>query len=559
VKLRSFFYILGATVIILLGVATASFAWILADSPLSLLKGGVLREPMAAIFVPKQAPVMVSLLVNPERLESFGQLIATPANRRRSHQQIKDLEKSLLGKTGLNYQKEIKPWLGEEITLAVTSLDFDRDTDNGIQPGYLLAIQSKDGERAKEFLQASYSKQAVSGKFDLVFELYKGVNLIYQRPLTAGDNNRFLASAVVGDTVLFANNIKVLREALNNVQVPDLNLKNSPDYREALKNITEPRIAIVYGNLPPLSAWISNQPVPESPEAKQRLATAFTLKSGGIVAQTALIGVLGQDDQAPILSSPVGALSFIGENSLLVAASRDLNRFWTQVEEGLEADSPLQELITQVLNRFQSPLGLNLPEDVFSWVRGEYSLALVPSSKGMEPDSVFLGERVMGVEVDSAIEHLDELARSRGYNVVNLPLLDRTVTAWTKLTTAVPGGKAQLETIVTGVHTRVDNYEIIASSVEAMGLALSAQKNPILGSGKFRQAITALPAENDGYFYVDWRQLQPVIEAKFPIVRVLELSIKPLFNNLRSLTISSQGSENSVRRGTIFFNLGVKS
>ncbi|CCH94568.1 hypothetical protein MICCA_3890001 [Microcystis aeruginosa PCC 9432] len=53
--------------------------------------------------------------------------------------------------------------------------------------------------------------------------------------------------------------------------------------------------------------------------------------------------------------------------------------------------------------------------------------------------------------------------------------------------------------------------------------------------------------------------MQPVIEAKFPIVRVLELSIKPLFNNLRSLTISSQGSENSVHRGTIFFNLGVKS
>jgi hypothetical protein len=115
----------------------------------------------------------------------------------------------------------------------------------------------------------------------------------------------------------------------------------------------------------------------------------------------------------------------------------------------------------------------------------------------MEPDSVFVGERVMGVEVDTAIANLAELARSRGYNVVTR------MTAWTKLTTAVPGGKAQLETIVTGVHTRVDNYEIIASSVEAMGLALSAQKNPILSSGKFRQAITALPAENDGYFYVD--------------------------------------------------------
>ncbi|REJ43325.1 MAG: hypothetical protein DWQ54_10895 [Microcystis flos-aquae TF09] len=49
-------------------------------------------------------------------------------------------------------------------------------------------------------------------------------------------------------------------------------------------------------------------------------------------ARSALIGVLGQDDQAPILSSPVGALSFIGENSLLVAASRDLNRFWTHTK-----------------------------------------------------------------------------------------------------------------------------------------------------------------------------------------------------------------------------------
>jgi hypothetical protein len=50
-----------------------------------LLKGGVLRELAAAIFVPETISVMVSLLVNPERLQSFGQLIGTPANRRRSH------------------------------------------------------------------------------------------------------------------------------------------------------------------------------------------------------------------------------------------------------------------------------------------------------------------------------------------------------------------------------------------------------------------------------------------------------------------------------------------
>lgn len=558
-KSRSFFTVLGITVLLLLGVAAAGFGWILSNSPLALLKGGVIREPAAAVFVSKQAPLMVSLLVNPERLESFSELLATPANRRRTHRELRALEKSLLANTGLNYQKEIQPWLGEEITLAVTSLDFDRDAANGVKPGYLLVIETEDSERAKEFLQASYSKQAVSGKFDLVFEPYKGVNLIYQRPLTEINNNRFLASAVIGNKVLFANNIKVLREAVNNVQVPDLNLQNSPAYREALETITEPRIGVVYTNIPTLSAWIAGRSVPETPEAVQRLATAFTIKSRGLVAETALIGVSGGEDRSPLLSGPVGALSLIDEDSLLVAASTDLNRFWQGVEKGLEPDSPLQQLVGQLLNRVQEPLGVKLPEEVFSWVQGEYSLALVPGSKGVEPDWIFVAERVDGVDVDAAIARLDELARAKGFTVAELPLLDTKVTAWTKLTTRSTDGRASLNTIVKGARTRVDNYEIIAGSIEAISRALSPDRKPLVESEKFQRAISALPTDNDGYFYIDWQKSRPAIENKLPIVQVLEFAVKPFFNNLRSLTIGSRGSENSVRRGTIFFNLGVRS
>jgi Protein of unknown function (DUF3352) len=559
VKSRSFFSLLAIAVLLGLAVATASFVWILSQSPLALLKGGVTREPAAAVFVSKQAPLMVSLLVNPDELESLSRLIAIPANRRQTGREIRDLEKSLLASTGLNYQQEIQPWLGDEITLAVTSLDFDRNFDNGVKPGYLLAIQTKDSERAKEFLQASYSKQAVSGQFDLVFEPYKGVNLIYQRPLVAGKNNRFLASAVIGNTVLFANDIKVLRNAVNHAQVADLNLQNNTDYREALQTIPEPRIGILYANIPTLSAWIAGQPVPETPEVVQRLATAVAIKSRGLVAQTALIGVSGQEDREAILGEPVGALSFIDENSLLVAASRDLGQFWQRVEEGLAADSPLQQLLGQVISRIQEPLGLKLPEEVFSWVRGEYSLALVPNSTGVEPDWIFVAERGAGVDVDGAIAHLDSLAEANGFTVGKLPLLDREVTAWTKLTTRSPDGKARLNTIVKGVHTRVDNYEIIASSVEAMAKAIAPEKTPLVTSEKFQQAIVALPTENDGYFYIDWRQFQPVIESKLPIVQVMEFAVKPFFNNLRSLTVSSLGSDSGIRRGTVFFNLGVRS
>ncbi|XTZ12951.1 MAG: DUF3352 domain-containing protein, partial [cyanobacterium endosymbiont of Rhopalodia inflata] len=51
---------------------------------------------------------------------------------------------------------------------------------------------------------------------------------------------------------------------------------------------------------------------------------------------------------------------------------------------------------------------------------------------------------------------------------------------------------------------------------------------------------------------------EKILEQKFPIVKVVELSIKPLLNNLQSLTVSSQGKENGIRRATIFLNLGAR-
>lgn len=560
-KLRSFFLILATVVVALLAIAGGSLYWILAQSPLPLVKGGVTNQPTAAIFVPKQAPVMVSLLVNPDRLESFAQLTAYPKNRRRSRGEIEQVERSLLANTGLDYQKEIRPWIGDEITLSVTSLDFDRDPANGVRPGYLLAVRTKDPELAREFLQLSYSEQAIAGTFDLVFEQYKGINLIYKRPLQPPLKTSFLASAVVGDFVLFANDPKVLRDAINNVQVADLNLKNSSYYQEALQTILEPRIGFVYANLPAVSAWIANAPAPETPEVRQILTVALSLKSQGLVAQTALTGVAGAENQAPALAAPVGALAYVPDDTILTAAGTNLKQFWTQIETGLEPDSPLQQIFNQALNLLQEPLGINLPQEIFDWVRGEYSLALVPHPNGGEPDWIFIAEKTPDANTDEAIAHLDALAKEQGYSVGNLPLLDKTVTAWTKLSTSSGKGLdslARLEATVSGVHTSVDKYEIFATSVEAMAKALRDVESSLGNSKKFQQAISALPTENDGYFYIDWNQSEPILDEKLPLVRVVELAVKPLFKNLRSLTISSQGSQNSIRRATIFFNLGVR-
>jgi hypothetical protein len=554
-KLRSFLFILAAGVLLLLSLAGGSFYWVLAQSPLNLLGGGIDKTPTAAMFVAKQSPVMVSLLVNPDRLEAFRELAAPLGERRRAIAEIDQLKQNLLAKTGLNYRKDIQPWLGDEMTLAVTSLDFDRNRENGTQPGYLLVLSTKDGELAREFLQLSYSKQAIAGTFDLVFEQYQGVNVIYKRYLQSQPNSNLLASAVVDNFVIFANDPKVLREAINNVQVQEGNLENTESYQEALKTIVAPRIGVAFINLPSLSAWLGDRPEPETADIEQTIAVALSLQPEGLSARTALIGVAGEANQKPSLSEPVGALAYVPSESILTAAGSDLNQFWTQIATGLEFDSPLQQLLQKSLLRLQEPWGIDFTENIFPWVKGEYAIALLSNPKTNQLDWVFAAEKRADANAEAAIDRLDEIAKTQGLSVGSLPLKEKEITAWTKLSTEAKNSLVSLDAKVKGAHLDLGKYEIFATSIEALSQAIEGGEESLAGSDKFSQAIAALPRENDGYFYIDWLQSEALVQKKVPLIKVVELAGQPLFNHLRSLVLSSQGSENGIRRATIFFKL----
>lgn len=567
-KLRSFLSALAAGSLVLLLIAAGVLYWVLAQSPLFLAKGGVMKNPATTIFVSRQAPVMVSLLVNPDRLEAFRQLVAHPRERRRSRAELNQIKESLLANTGLDYHQDIQPWLGNEISLAISSLDFDRNRENGVQPGYLLAVTTKDSELAREFLQLFYSQQAIAGISDLVFEQYKGVNLIYRRPLEqAAESSGSLASAVVGDRfVLFANHPKVLRDAINNVQVADLNLKNSPSYQKALQTIEAPRIGVSFVNLPAVAAWLANEPAPETSDLEKMLTLALSLNRQGLVAETALLGAAGEESKAPVLSETVGALQYIPAKSVLTAAGTDLDQLWSLLSTELAADNPLEQLLNQSLAKLEDRWGIDLPQDIFSWIQGEYALSLSPNPERSQPDWVFVAEKaaVTTPEAEAAIEHLDTLAKEQGFSVGNLPLASQTITAWTELTTTSNvalerrASFVRLNAQVKGVHATAGKYEIFTTSIEAMSQALGGKENSLVESEKFQQAIAPLPQDNDGYFYIDWHQSQPIFEQKLPAIRVIELAGKPLFDHLQTLTLSSHGSENGVSRATIFFNLGAK-
>lgn len=84
---------------------------------------------------------MVSLLINPDKLSSLAQLLPNNGEQKRVVRAMEQLRSNLLTSARVDSPEDIKSWLGDEITLAVTSLDYDYSPENGIQPGYLLAVK----------------------------------------------------------------------------------------------------------------------------------------------------------------------------------------------------------------------------------------------------------------------------------------------------------------------------------------------------------------------------------------------------------------------------------
>ncbi|MCA1992696.1 MAG: DUF3352 domain-containing protein, partial [Coleofasciculus sp. S288] len=312
-----------------------------------------------------------------------------------------------------------------------------------------------------------------------------------------------------------------------------------------------------------LAAWISNQPAPaqESFKASETIALALSLTRQGVLAQTALLGAESSNESlTPSLSKPVDALQYIPSESALAIAGTDLNQFWNRLSTSAASDDTLKPLLDQAVARLQSYWNIELPEDVFSWVQGEYAIALLPRLDQVNPDWIFVAQKT-AESTDTAIEHLDEIAKNRGLSVGVLPLGEQPITAWTKLiTSAVPvTGKndklMKIEAQVAGVRTTVGDYEIFTSSLEAMDEALKGIENSLLSREDFQDAIAPLPEHNDGYLYLDWTAGKPFIERQLPLVRVAELLGKPLFDNLRSLSVSSYGIDNGVQRSKLFFRL----
>ncbi|MEM9924747.1 MAG: DUF3352 domain-containing protein [Cyanobacteria bacterium P01_D01_bin.50] len=539
---KSLFRFVAASVIVLLLTSIVGCNGLVNQNPLKRASETA-KQTGAAVFVSKQAPAMVSMRVDPNRFEALDGAL-----------KLSKLKTSLLSNTALDYKKDVQPWLGNEITLAVTTPDIDRDAANGNQPGYLTVLTTQDADKSREFIQILFSKRVLAGT-SLVVEQYKGVKLISDIPQTA-EIKKPLAATVVGDSfVLFANDAKILREAINNIQAPGLSLTSLDNYQQGIKQLNSNTQAVTFLNLKAVAKWQGLNL--SSPRSYDNQLISLAPKSQGLLAETSLFSSK-PIPPAENISEKVEVLSYIPAASGLVIYGTDLSNLdnsnlallWQQTTATISDASQ----ITQPFANLQKSWGIDFKEDIFSWVKGEYAIALLPNTKGKAPEWIFITEKSSTTASD--ISHLDNIASKNGLTVNPITLDDRKIYTWTQLTTT--GSKAtefSIQANVLGAHTSKDNYEIFTSSIETMMMVINNKENIFGDNQNFHDSLAVIPQVNQGYVYIDWTQSKDFIESQLPILKFFEIIGKPFFDKLHSLTISSYDSNQAQLRAGIFFLL----
>ncbi|MEM9162297.1 MAG: DUF3352 domain-containing protein [Cyanobacteria bacterium P01_F01_bin.4] len=578
---RKYITVLGAIAAVWGVVGLGGFWWLGAQSPLLLMRGGSHTAANAAVFVPRQAPLMVSLLTSPERLLELRRVLTPPGRRGEAQVEVTQLKRSLLGQTGIDYDSDLRPWIGDEITFAVTDTDFDRDPTNGLQPGYMAAIAARDGDRAREFLELFWQRQALAGA-KLAFEVSSGVRIIYAEtapsvPASPDLSPAFatlrqqgqLASAVVGNRfVLLANHPQVLQQSIRNAQADQINLTARPDYQSALQQLTAKRIGVIYGNLPQLFSWlgVASQArdhltalnlTAVTPQT-QSLTAAIQLNRQGLRLVTALApkAPTAFMPAEPGLSEPAEALRYLPADTALAASGQDLNPLWETLETELNAYETLPSQLQQLRQQIQAP-PVHTQQLLKSWLKEDYALGQWDSHPGQQPDWIWVVKHSSAAE--AAIAALDQLAEQQQLTVSPLSLQNHPVTAWSQFKTSVQARfrdrETTVETQILGLHATVNGYDIFATSLPAMTAALDAPLRSLADTSQFKQAINPFQYPNDGYLYINWPRFRKTLAASVSWFNLLDTAARPLLDAFQSIAVSSYGAQAHQKSGEVLIQL----
>jgi hypothetical protein len=390
--------------------------------------------PVGANLIPQDALMVVTVNTDVQQwrqLRSFGTTNSQPA----FDQTLVGLRDQIFNQNGINYDQDIAPWVGPEVTIAQLSpqselSDESTEVPSSLSPQPMIAVLPiGDPLRAREVLlkpkdlpQRQWSERTYKD-----IKIREAQSSINPDPKGQAPNPPPLQLAVVENRVLVVtNSARSMNQAIDSFRDPKLSLVQTPGYASALGQIQQPvrPFITLYRNVPgAINSAAKNfdrsisQKNQEWIDQAQGWATVANLKEDGIELRN--IAWLKPDSQRKfaVKNDAKSLYKKLPDATLGMVAGGDFERFWQDYSRDY-ITYPIQPFDPNLFNKaIQSSLGLNWEKDFLSWMKGEFTIAMVPmpgdAAKTMPVGIMALVKTNDRRAAEKAIKQLDDAMISR--------------------------------------------------------------------------------------------------------------------------------------------------
>lgn len=470
--------------------------------------------PAGAELVPQEAVMMASFSTDRnqwQQLRSFG----TPESQAILDQNLAQLRDRLLVANGLNYQRDIQPWVGSEITTAVLLPPAEQpNSGQAVQPydpaalaaggqSTVMLLPIADPEKAAQLL----SRSNLAAGQDWVDRDYKGVNIREVR----GTPDRAYAAAVVENRfVVISNDSKAVERIIDTAKGKP-SVAQTPGYSQALTHLVPSNPFMqMYVNVPAATALTSgntSQPIPPQflmpLNGNRGLAAAMTLEPEGVRVQGVSWIAPNQRNRLRVSNEAERMPLLLPSDALLSISGGNFRQFWQNYTQQPGDVARQGFLNPDTLRRSLTNLaGLDLDKDL-AWMNGEFALALIsapaaPSGASAKSGIVMLAQTSDRKVAEATFKRLDDLMKTRyRFQVQSAQVEGKAVTNWVSPFTSLTVSHGWL----------AGDVAFLAVGPDVASTIIPAPDKPLAQNPLFQQIVSTELQPNNGQFFLELDQL----------------------------------------------------
>ena len=533
---------LGAATLLIGGGAIAY--WLLSH------RGRLSVMPVGANVIPQDALMVLSVTTEPnqwQQLQEFG----TQRSQAAFNQSLTQWRDRFLTSRGLDYQRDVQPWVGKEVTLAFLPPQTGIDNSNPAQPTVtpqpmMVVLPIADPIKAKQTLE-----QSAASKGKWVERQYKGVQIRENQ----GDPAQSASVAVLdAQEIVMANSPKAIERAIDTYK-GGAALATTPGYGDALTQIkADQSLARFYVNIPAAantSAANSNRPLP--PQSLSQLQQNQGLAGTAILAQDGIqfknISWLKPDSQRRFDTANNAKImpNRLPSDTLMMASGGNLKQFWKDYSQGVAAN-PIRLVNPEGLKQgIKTTVGLDLDQDFLNWMQGEFTLALVPGQQGspanLPAGLVFMVQTNDRRAAETTFKRLDEaMAAKYTFKVEESKVAGQSVVNWSLPSANVNVSRGWLD----------GDVAFISLGAPVAQTFLPKPASALAENEMFRKTTASDMGQNNGHFFVN---LDRLLELKnFPLLQ-LPIVNRTALEAMQSIGVTAAVTSDRTSRYDVFVML----